>query len=348
MYDEKQSADSISLEEFLEFVEKNSSPSGPILFAPPTSTNYLEEQESYDRDEESLDLLVEITEEQEGSFAFSYREWDTESLESKDGENVKELKIESSSKVEETTEEQLCRCKRKKTCFCYVDDSSESSTSSIDEYEEIVDEEEAESISAELFENHSVEESPEEEPKECSQERTNSVLVKVPVTLKKLHPQLQLFQTLKLPSDVDQITSVEWSITSFKGVVALPASMLFLQVIVIADIEYTDASGSFHSVGIEVPLEKALEIHWNHPPELTANQGFEYFFGDGMEFHHECLSFYNEEVKSQLVHNHFISHHDSIFNEGEWKLAIKSDIELIVDLVQQQCVYVQKLDEQHP
>ena len=213
------------------------------------------------------------------------------------------------------------------------------------EEEELVDQpEECEEMdNEETTECEAVEEKTE---KPCTK-KSKPVLVKLPVMLFKETVVIDIFDSFNLMDSVMEVTNMSWKIKSFKGHAVLPSNTIFIKLILIGDLEFVSGSGTMHTLQMEVPLERHVNVNWITSPEISYAESHEYWFRSRIDPDISVHRSFEETLVSPVnfKYNFFdiIWHQEMITTPGgDQRVALKGCAELSIEGFQSQLVEIHR------
>lgn len=158
-----------------------------------------------------------------------------------------------------------------------------------------------------------------------------------PVLVSSLKVDINIFHFLTISEPIDRITTIEWSCESLECEVLVEASTVFVQGILIANIEYVNAHTT-HNLKTSIPWKKTIKTVWHYPPSppMTSDKK-SYVYNNDSILHIEQRQTFSDPIFSKLRGIHFVSH----MNQEQLKngqLDIKGNAILSIDLLQEQYV----------
>ena len=164
------------------------------------------------------------------------------------------------------------------------------------------------------------------------------IVVKVPVLLSCVTVDIDLMETLNVPTDICEIIDIELSLQSIETRVVSPSCFAFISGVIRAEVQYNNGD-SVQLLTLPIPWKKVVPVEWQRRPLLPYSNKKEYFFGaDGAQeenLHMEFYQTFTDSVESEGLSVRFVSHHESISN-GEF--YIQGTAQLVINLLQQQYV----------
>lgn len=165
-------------------------------------------------------------------------------------------------------------------------------------------------------------------------------VVKVPVLLSSLIIDVDFMESLGSIEGLSDILNIEWSLRSLESKVVLPASTVFFEGVLKADIDYV-SNGSTQTLKVPVKWEKVVDVNWIVQPDVPFSSQKEYTLGvhgiEQMSTHYEYCHQYVSPVEDQVEKVLFITHHEHGEN-GE--ISVQGNVKIAVDLLQEQYVQV--------
>ncbi|MEI2663788.1 MULTISPECIES: hypothetical protein [Rossellomorea] len=179
---------------------------------------------------------------------------------------------------------------------------------------------------------------------------SRSLTVKIPVVLSTLQIEVAIFKDVELPFPIEHILSIHWSIQSLKSNTPLPAGIVFVKGTLVASIQYVNPgeTASIHSIHIPIQWDHTIPIRWILPPNIPMSEMKEYtFLAENTQepsTHHECHYSFCEPIEHFLQDFTFISHHESIKQNGQSTLKIQGCLQVCLHLTQEQFVHIHSDD----
>ncbi|WP_409250826.1 hypothetical protein V1502_11690 [Bacillus sp. SCS-153A] len=179
------------------------------------------------------------------------------------------------------------------------------------------------------------------------EEKRNPFLVKLPVMLFKQKVEIDIFDSFNLMSSVTEVTNMSWRIKSFKGHAVLPSNTVFIKLILIGDLDFVSQNGTMHTLQMEVPLDRHIDVNWIAKPELSCAESHEYWFRTKYDQDISVHRSFEETLVSPVTfkYNFFdiIWHQEMITKPGgEQRVALKGCVELSMEGYQDQVVEIDR------
>jgi hypothetical protein len=167
---------------------------------------------------------------------------------------------------------------------------------------------------------------------------SEKIVVKVPVLLSCVTVDLDLMETLDVPTEICEIIDMELSLHSLETKVVSPSCYAFISGIIRAEIQYSNGT-SIQLLTLPIPWKKVVPVEWKQQPLMPYSDKKEYFFGADSEqeanTHKEFYQTFTDPIVCEGQSVRFVSHHDSLSN-GEFH--IQGTAQLVINLLQQQYV----------
>ncbi|QHE52621.1 hypothetical protein [Pontibacillus sp. HMF3514] len=170
----------------------------------------------------------------------------------------------------------------------------------------------------------------------CKEEA--STIVKLPVTLASIKLEIDILDTINIPTQITNLNNIKWSISSLKSSVLLPSSTIFFKGIVDVELEYEgqDSKSSIQTTQIPIKWEKVVDVTWMTSPELAESYEKEYVFnGKDSSIHLESYQKLAHEIDHDLKDVHCIWHYNS--NQAN-QLQLNGMATLLIELSQDQYI----------
>ncbi|MBM7553112.1 hypothetical protein [Thalassobacillus pellis] len=169
--------------------------------------------------------------------------------------------------------------------------------------------------------------------------------VQLPVNLASEPVTIDILERLDIGFPIARFIAIDWSLKSYNGKVVLPSNVLFLCLVLLADVQYADAEGEMKSLKMEIPLEKTVSLEWINAPDIPSQYDAEYTFRtpgstDVITQRASCTELTHKPYFEAKVIN-IVSHEEAVKSDsGDTVIYVQGRVIAGVDVYQKQFVHV--------